>query len=85
MPSGTQRANTPGRKKTTTRKISLNLTPEAEKILETLAEQRGMTLSDVVRRALALVAFYEEETSKGGAILVTHDNGKTFERVHLLR
>jgi hypothetical protein len=72
------------RRKTTTRKISLNLTGEAEEIVVRLAEKRDSTFSDVVRRALALAAFFDEETSRGGTFLITYDNGKTFERVHLL-
>jgi hypothetical protein len=52
--------------------------------MERLADEQGVTLSEVIRRALALAAFFDEQQREGAEILLTRDDGKTLEKVHFL-
>lgn len=72
------------RKKTTTRKISVNLTGQAEEIVTRLADDRGITISEVIRRALALADYFDRQTTTGAKVLVTQDKGKTFREIEFL-
>lgn len=45
-------------------RLSVKLRPAEKHLLEALAEERGWSMTDIIRRGLALVA---QETEKGGA------------------
>lgn len=61
-------------------KITVSLSDEAAEAVQTLAEQRGISVSEVIRRAIALERFVEGELEKGSTLLVRNENGET-ERV----
>jgi len=47
---------------------TLDLTPEMDKLLKAMADQRGITLSEVLRRAIALYRAAENAHANGGEI-----------------
>jgi hypothetical protein len=65
-------------------KISINLTEEAATIVRGIAERKGITVSEVLRRAIGLEQFIVEQLDKGATLMLTHDDGKTLERVHFV-
>jgi Ribbon-helix-helix protein, copG family len=57
-------------------KVSMNLTQEDIDILRALAEKRGISMTEVVRRALALEKFVDDSTEQGEKVLIQGpDNG----------
>ncbi len=65
---------------TTTRRVHVNFTGEAYETLEQLAASRGKTISDVLRDAVTLERWLEENRRAGARILIERD-GKTRELV----
>jgi hypothetical protein len=51
-------------------KTTLNLPAESSEILRSLAEQRGQTLAEVIRRALQLEQYLSQIRDSGGRILI---------------
>jgi hypothetical protein len=51
-------------------KTTLNLPVESSDLLRTLADQRGTTLAEVIRRALQLEQYLTQIRDEGGRILV---------------
>jgi len=51
-------------------KTTLNLPAESSELLRTMADQRGTTLVEVIRRALQLERYLTEIRDGGGRILV---------------
>lgn len=67
---------------TTTRRVNVNFTGDAYEVLEQLAASRGKSISDVLRDAVALERWIEENRQAGARILIERD-GKTRELVWL--
>jgi bisphosphoglycerate-dependent phosphoglycerate mutase len=64
-------------------KVSMNLAPEDIQDLRVLAERRGISMTEVVRRALALEKFVENATDSGEKVLIeAHD--KTLKQLVLI-
>jgi len=63
-----------------TRRVNMNLPQKTYDELEKLAAEKGKTLSEVIRDALALELWFEETRDKGGRVLVER-NGKAREIV----
>ncbi len=51
-------------------KTTLNLPAESSEILRALADQRGSTLAEVIRRALQLEQYLTQIRDEGGRILI---------------
>jgi hypothetical protein len=51
-------------------KVTVNLTPEDVATLNAIAERRGLTKTEVLRRALAMEKFLEESADSGEKILL---------------
>ena len=51
-------------------KTTLNLPAESSELLRTLADQRGTTLAEVIRRALQLEQYLTQIRDEGGRILI---------------
>lgn len=51
-------------------KVSVNLTPEEVETLKRIAERRGISMTEVIRRALAMEKFIDESSAAGEKILV---------------
>ena len=54
-------------------KTTLNLPAQSSELLRTLADQRGTTLAEVIRRALQLEQYLTQIRDEGGRILVEKD------------
>jgi len=61
-----------------TRRVNMNLPQKTYDQLEKLAAEKGKTLSEVIRDALALELWFEETRDEGGRVLVER-NGKARE------
>lgn len=57
------------------RRINLDLRPEAMKAIENLDEKRGHNITDAVNKALVLYDTLLDYTAKGGKIHIKHENG----------
>lgn len=62
------------------KRINMNLNKKTYDELEKLAEEKGKTISEIIRDALALELWFEETREEGGRILVER-NGKAREIV----
>lgn len=62
-------------------KTSVNLPPEAVEALREIAEDRGTTVADVIRRAIWLEKYFHDATRKGGKVLVEDENQRLKEVV----
>jgi hypothetical protein len=63
-----------------TRRLNFKLSEPVFRALERMARSKGTTMSDVLRDALALEQWVEEERAQGGRILVER-NGEVRELV----
>jgi hypothetical protein len=61
-------------------KVSVNLTADDVNTLRALAEKRGTTVTETLRRAIGMEKFVEEVTANGGALLV-EEKDKTLRHV----
>lgn len=64
-------------------KITVSLTDEAANAVEQLAESRGISSSEVVRRGIALARFFEDQLAAGSSILIRNEDGE-LERVQFV-
>lgn len=64
------------------RRITVSLTPDAEKALDQTVERRGLSKTDVVSRALVAYAYLDEQTAAGARVLVRQ--GNTTEGIRFL-
>lgn len=62
-------------------KLSVNVSPEAAQALRDLAKQRGTTMTEVLRHAIATEKYLQEATRKNSKILLEDDAGRTRELV----
>ena len=62
------------------KRVNANFSGEAYEILQTLAKQKGKTISEILRDAVALEKWIEDTKVEGGRILVER-NGKISEVV----
>jgi ribbon-helix-helix CopG family protein len=60
------------------RRLSVNVALDVADAIDHLAKKRGLTITDVIRRAVSTYKFIDDETSGGGKILVER-NGKIRE------
>lgn len=65
------------------KKLVMNLTDEAAHVVRELARRRGVTVSEVVRRAIALEKFIDDQLDDGSSFFVERKDG-TLERVHFV-
>jgi metal-responsive CopG/Arc/MetJ family transcriptional regulator len=58
-----------------TKRVSVNFSQNAYNVLEDLARREGVTVSEALRKAIALNKWFVETQDSGGKILV-EENGK---------
>jgi Ribbon-helix-helix protein, copG family len=58
-----------------TKRVSVNFSQNAYHVLEDLAKREGVTVSEALRKAIALNKWFVETQDAGGKILV-EENGK---------
>ena len=56
-------------------RLSVNLSIESGEILRTLIRRKGLTITEGIRRAIAVWRFVEDENSKGNQIAVIEHDG----------
>jgi predicted transcriptional regulator len=61
------------------RKVTVNLSDETIKDLKEVADKRGISLTEVIRRAIATEKFVQDEREEGGKILVEKPGGRVRE------
>lgn len=59
--------------KSSKKRLNLDLTPEAYELLQTLANESGKNMADVLRTGLALYGISREEEKKGRSLGVVKD------------
>lgn len=57
-------------------RLNVNLNRETADALKSLADLRGTTVTEVVRRAVTVMRFLEDEKEAGRVILTSNRNGK---------
>jgi hypothetical protein len=60
------------------KRVNVNFSDESYGTLERIAKKKGKTMSEVLRDAIALEAWFDDTTSSGGHILVERE-GKVQE------
>jgi hypothetical protein len=65
-------------------KLAVNLTDDAARVVRQLADEEGITVSEVIRRGIALEKFVLDQLHSGAEVLLSRDGGKTVERVHFV-
>jgi len=60
--------------KTDFKRLTINLAPEVHAELTARADRRGITITELIRRAVALDLFIEENSQGNGRILVERDD-----------
>ncbi|GAC1391320.1 MAG: hypothetical protein NVSMB46_03420 [Candidatus Saccharimonadales bacterium] len=66
------------------KKLSVNLTDEAPEVVRQLAVDQSVTVSEVMRRSIALYTYVEEQRDNNADILTSYDNGQRIEKVHFI-
>jgi hypothetical protein len=61
-------------------RLSINLAPDVAAVLNNLAERKQITVTEAVRRAIAVWNFFETERVIGNRIAIIED-GPTGERI----
>ena len=79
LQSAEQPPEAPGNRKKLV-KMSVNLPEDDLRLLRRLADKRGISLTHVLRQAIANEAFFDEEMAAGSRILLER-NGRTREVV----
>jgi predicted DNA-binding protein len=76
-----------GRKRTQSRgnlvRLSINLSTETAETLKALAERKGVTITEGIRRAIIIWKFMEDEISQGNQIAVIQKD-ETIRKVLML-
>jgi hypothetical protein len=61
--------------KPTTSRLSVNLPPKMIEELKGVADEEGVTVTEIVRRAILVERFFREHKNAGNEILI-HEKGK---------
>jgi hypothetical protein len=56
-----------------THRVNVNFSEGAYKALDELAQQKGKTMSEVLRDAISLEKWFEDTRAEGGRVLVERD------------
>jgi hypothetical protein len=62
-----------------TKRVNVNFSPSAYNTLEKLAQEKGKTMSEVLRDAIALEKWVTDATKEGAHILIERPDGKVRE------
>lgn len=57
-------------------RLSINIGPETETQLKSIADEKGITYTEAVRRAIEVMRFLEDEKAKGRTILTCNRKHK---------
>jgi alanine racemase len=56
------------------KRLNLDLTPDAYKLLQKLSKESGKNMTEVLRTGLALYGIAQEESQKGNTLSITKDD-----------
>lgn len=56
-------------------RLSVNINDESAEVLRRVTQSRGITTTEAIRRAIGLLAFFEEARSKNTDILTRESDG----------
>jgi hypothetical protein len=81
LPPGTQSTDLPPHfvAPGPTRRVNVNFSDQAYRTLEELAARSGKSMSEVLREAIALKAWFDRERANGNRILVERPHGQVRE------
>ncbi|MEN3540796.1 hypothetical protein AAH991_37180 [Microbispora sp. ZYX-F-249] len=65
-------------------RLSINLGIEPMEILKTLAEKKGLSITDAVRRAIKIWQFVEDQVAQGNELQVVEKKSGDVHKVMLL-
>jgi len=65
-------------------RLSVNLNPETAELLRELAASRGLSYTEIIRRAIAVTKYFEDEINSGRVIQTADSNGKHVRQIELL-
>jgi len=63
---------------TAVRRVNVNFSPETYDTLASIAQKKGISMSEVLRQSISLTKFAEDVVEKGGRLLVDR-NGSVSE------
>lgn len=62
-------------------RLSVNLAADVADVLRTLAGKRGLSLTETIRRAIAVLKFVEEEVERGNKLAIVETDSGGRQRV----
>lgn len=62
-------------------RLSVNLAADVADVLRALARRRGLSLTETIRRAIAVLKFVEEEVERGNKLAVVETDADGRQRV----
>ena len=62
-------------------RLSVNINPEIAGVLKKLSEEQGVTLTEVIRRAISLYAVLEDKRKEGKVIEVFDPRRETIQEL----
>ncbi|MFE6165968.1 hypothetical protein ACFQ7F_44525 [Streptomyces sp. NPDC056486] len=65
-------------------RLSVNINEDTAEKLRWYKEHKNISITETVRRAIALLALVEKETSQGGDVLLKSPDGKTVRQLWLV-
>lgn len=65
-------------------KVSVNLTDQAATAVREMADEQGITVSEVIRRAISLEQFVVTQLRSGASFYLSVGEGQSLERVHFV-
>lgn len=68
----------------TRKKISVNLQPAVERMLDEIAEGQGLKQSEVIQDAVKLMKFVTEELSRGRELYTVDEDGQNPRQLVLM-
>lgn len=74
----------PGAERDRLVRLNVNLNHETADAIKELAEERGISVTEAVRRAISLYKYVEDQTNEGRKIQVADRSGKTVSELVLI-
>jgi hypothetical protein len=62
-------------------RLSVNLAPEAARTLKELAAKNGVSVTEMVRRAISTESFIDEQVEEGNKILIEDAEDKSLKQL----
>jgi ribbon-helix-helix CopG family protein len=63
------------------KKTTLELTGDLDEMLEALSKSQGASKGEVIKRALALLKYLEEQQNEGNKVAITDKNDRVVQEI----